>query len=205
MDLLITDPAMRMALIRRRRRLGHDHHDEVWDGVYVMSPLADNEHQELVGNLTFCFYASIATPALGKVLPGVNVTDRASGWRKNYRCPDVVVYLNETKAENKRSHWLGGPDFAVEIVSRYDRSREKLDFYAKVGTRELLLVDRHPWALELYRLGEDGTLSLVGRSTAKQPDVLPSQILPLSFHLEAGDDRPMIAIRHTDGIQFWSA
>ena len=89
---------------------------------------------------------------LGKVMAGVNVSDREHGWKKNYRCPDVVVFLNHTKAVDCDTFWFGGPDFAVEIASPGDRSREKLEFYAKVGTRELLLVDRKPWSLELYRL-----------------------------------------------------
>jgi len=205
MDLLILDPQLKSALIRQRRRRGLDHHDEVWEGVYVMSPLADDEHQELVGNLTHSFVVTIAYAGLGKVRPGVNVSDRADRWKRNYRCPDVVVFLNGTKARNLATHWLGGPDFAVEVVSRYDRSRKKLDFYAKVGTRELLLVDRYPWALELYRLSEAGTLDLVGRSAVEQPDILTSVILPLTFRLQAAEKRPRIAISHTDGVQTWSA
>jgi len=205
MDLLILDPQLKSALIRQRRRRGLDHHDEVWDGVYVMSPLADDEHQELVGNLTHSFVVTIAYAGLGKVRPGVNVSDRADRWKRNYRCPDVVVYLNGTKARNLATHWLGGPDFAVEVISRYDRSRKKLDFYAKVGTRELLLVDRYPWALELYRLSKAGTLDLVGRSAVEQPDLLNSEVLPLNFRLDRGGERPKIAVTHADRIQTWLA
>ncbi len=32
------------ALIDKRRRLGLDGHDEVWDGVYVMAPHAHSDH-----------------------------------------------------------------------------------------------------------------------------------------------------------------
>ena len=38
-------------MIRRRRRLGIDHKDGVWDGVYVIMPDPTNDHQELVGDL----------------------------------------------------------------------------------------------------------------------------------------------------------
>ena len=31
--------------IADRRTRGADHHDEVWDGMYVIPPLADDEHQ----------------------------------------------------------------------------------------------------------------------------------------------------------------
>ncbi len=175
MDLLIPDPDMNAALIRKRRRAGLDRFDEVWDRVYVMSPITDDEHQELVGNLTSWFVVAIASAGLGKVRPGVNISDRAEGWKHNYRCPDAVIFLNSTKAENLATHWQGGPDFAVEVVSHYDRSRQKIDWYAQAGTRELLIVDRFPWALELYRLSEGGTLDLAGRSTPEQPLSLVSQ------------------------------
>ena len=39
----------------------------------------------------------------------------------------------ETRAKNCRTHWLGGPDFAVEIVSEDDRTRDKIPFYSESG------------------------------------------------------------------------
>lgn len=204
MDTLITDPALSRRLIRKRRECGGDRYDEVWDGVYVMSPLASNEHQDLVGLIYIALQLSVGFAGLGGVLPGANVSDRTSKWRQNYRCPDVVAFLSGTSAINKGSHWLGGPDFAVEIVSQYDRSRQKLEFYAKVGVRELLLVDRYPWALELYRL-KDGVLGLVGKSDLENPAIIASQVVPLTFQLVPGQERPRIDIRHTDGLQRWSA
>ena len=205
MDLMILDPAERSQLIQRRRRRGLDRFDEVWDGVYVMSPLADDEHQEVSTNLASCFVNVITIPKLGKVRAGSNVSDRIQGWKRNYRIPDVVVYLNGTQAQRHGAFWLGGPDFAVEVVSQYDRSRQKFDFYAKVNTRELLIVDRYPWAIELYRLNEGGTYDLVGRSTLDDPQIFMSQALPLIFQLQPGDERPMIAIAHFDGVQTWLA
>ena len=136
------------------------------------------------------------------MLPGANITDLEEGWTHNYRCPDVVVFLKEGRAIDRGTHFLGGPDFAVEIVSEFDRSREKLPFYARVGVRELLLVDRDPWVLELFRLQED-RLMPVGRSTLESPDVLASTVLPLSFGLVPGEARPKIALAHEDGIARW--
>ena len=45
--LVSLEPSELKRLIRQRRRCGGDRYDEVWDGVYVMAPLADNEHQSL--------------------------------------------------------------------------------------------------------------------------------------------------------------
>jgi len=205
MNLIVLDPADQARILEPRQESGGDRYDEVWEGVYVMSPLANNEHQQVIGRLTYCFEVVIADSGLGIVQPGANVSDLAEGWAKNYRCPDVVVYINANTAIDHDTHWQGGPDFAVEIVSRYDRSREKFDFYAKVNTRELLIVDRYPWALELYRLNPTGQYDLVGRSTVEQPDILTSQVMPLTFQLLAGEKRPRIAIQSTNQTQTWWA
>jgi Uma2 family endonuclease len=189
-------------LIEERRAAGADRYDEVWDGVYVMSPMPNVEHQRFVGKLNTVFEIAVDWAGLGEAFPGVNISDRKDDWTKNYRCPDVAVFLNDTQAESRGTFWYGGPDFAIEIISDDDRTRDKFDFYAKVNTRELLIVDRDPWALELYRL-TDGELRLVGTSTHDSSLVLSSEIVPLSFCLKAGTQRPVIEIRHDDGRQKW--
>jgi hypothetical protein len=45
MALVSLEPSEFKRLVRQRRVTGADRFDEVWDGVYVMAPLADNEHQ----------------------------------------------------------------------------------------------------------------------------------------------------------------
>jgi Uma2 family endonuclease len=203
---MILDQDLEEQLIKQRQESGGDHHDEVWEGIYMMSPLANNEHQEIISGFTSVFQIVIAWPGLGIVLPGTNISDQLEDWTHNYRVPDVVVFLQDTKAINRDTHWLGGPDFAVEVLSRGDRAREKLPFYAKVGTREVLLVDRNPWSLELYRL-QEGTLGLVGRSTPQASSTLSSEVLPLTFRLLATEkpgERPRIAVSHQDGQQHWT-
>jgi Uma2 family endonuclease len=203
MSAVITDYNLAERLIAQRRESGADRYDEVWDGVYVMAPMPNDEHQDLVHGFDLVLGLVIHLPGLGKVRPGVNVTDRDEDWEQNFRCPDVVVYLNETKAINRDTHWIGGPDFAVEIASRRDKTRDKLGFYAEVGTRELLPVDRDPWALELYRL-DAAALKLVGKSTLDASDVIVSEVVPLSYQLVPGEKRPRIAVAHTDGKQKWT-
>ena len=182
--------------------MGGDRYDEVWDGVYVMSPLADLEHQKLGFHLASAIEQAIGGEARGSVLPGANVSDRVEGWVKNYRCPDVVAYLLGNPAQSCGSHWCGGPDFAVEILSRGDRSRKKFAFYASVGVRELLLVNRHPWRLELYRLVE-GKLEPIGMSMAAESSLLASVVLPLTFRLLPADPRPQVEVAQTEGPRRW--
>ena len=203
MSTLVTDPEISQRLIEQRRARGIDQHDEVWEGVYVMTPAPNNEHQELVFEIGFVLREVVTTAQLGQVFPGANLTDRRDDWTQNYRCPDLVVFLNDTQAENRDTHWLGGPDLAVEIVSPGDQTREKIPFYAKIGTRELLIIDRDPWQLELYRLG-DGQLTLAGKSNLAEPALLASDVVPLRWRLLAGEKRPRLEVSHAHDAKSWN-
>lgn len=189
-------------LRRQRREAGVDRFDEVWNGVCMMTPLPNNEHQELQGGFVFAIRSALDGPARAVVLAGANVSDRRRQWRYNFRCPDVAVFLPGGTALDLGTHWLGGPDFGVEIISPRDRARKKLAFYGHVGARELLLVDRNPWSLELYRLHE-GRMQLAAQATLQQPVPLVSDVLPLTFHLRPNADRPTIEIVHADGLRRW--
>ena len=202
MSMLVLDPAEERRLRRQRALTGADRFDEVWEGVYMMAPLANNEHQFLGTQLGLVCQSVILVPDDGLVYVGVNVSDRKKGWRKNYRCPDLAVYLKDNPAEDCGTHWFGGPDFGAEIVSPGDRSWEKLAFYATVGVRELLIVDRKPWRLELYRL-DQGELKLAGKCTTKDPVVLVSSVLPLTFTLITGKPRPRILVAEPKGEREW--
>jgi Uma2 family endonuclease len=189
-------------IIRRRRHLGIDQRDEVWNGVYVMPPPADNEHQDLSWRLTSAIDEACDHRQDIRFLPGIAVTDRADKWRKNFRCPDVAIFLPGNPAEDRKTHWLGGPDFAVEIISPGDRSRKKLDFYAKVGVRELLLVEREPWRLELYR-ALDGKLERAGLLEPGSTGSILSDVLSVSFRLLANTPRPQIEVMRPSDRQVW--
>ena len=202
MPTVVNDPYVSRELIAERRAHGLDRWDEVWEGVYVVMTQSGDEHQELVAGLTSCLYQVIQSTGRGKVRPGVNISDRVDDWRENYRCPDVVVYLDGNPAENHGAFWYGGPDLAIEIVRPGDQTRDELDFYAAIGTRELLVVDRDPWGLELYRLS-GSELVLQGRCSIESPQTLVSHSLPLSFLLASGDERPWIQVRQAETSKEW--
>lgn len=204
MSTLIQDEGLERLVIEERRRKGLDRPDEVWEGTYVIMPNPNDEHQDLVFGIGFPLRQIIQDAGLGQVRPGVNISDRVVDWRFNFRCPDVVVFLNDTTAECHDSFWYGGPDFAIEIVSPNDRSRDKLDFYASVNTRELLIIDRDPWSLEFYRL-TGGDMQLTGRSTLDDLQPLASEVLPLTWNLATPaqpQERPRLELQHRDG-QTW--
>ncbi len=205
MTAVIADPDLQRQLIRRRRARGQDRHDEVWDGVYVMNPQPNDEHQSIVSRLTHIFECMIGDTGLGHIRPGTNISDRFEGWKQNYRCPDVAVFLTNSTAINRRTHWQGGPDLAVEIASPRDQTWKKIEFYASVGTRELIIIDRAPWAIELYRLNAASQLSLVGRTETDSTTILETESVPLRWRLVAGPDRPLLEATVLDGSKAWLA
>jgi Uma2 family endonuclease len=202
MTAVVLDKWVERRIIARRRRLGQDHFDEVWDGIYVMAPAADIEHFEISNDLATVITIVVKWAGLGRVLPGVNISDRKQGWKKNYRVPDITVFLEGNTAENCTTHWCGGPDLAIEVVSPNDRSRKKIPFYEKVGTRELIIVDRRPWRLTLYRL-MTGELREIGQSTLADAKRLASEVVPLSFQHSGVEDRPTIIVRHLNDGREW--
>jgi Uma2 family endonuclease len=197
MAMYIENPQLEEELIAQRQAWDVDQHDEVWEGVYFMPPMANDDHQDLVLEFASILRESVSKRDLGKVRPGVNLAVSADNWKDDYRVPDVVVFLAGTAAENHNAFWTGAADFIVEITSPRDRTYEKIPFYSRIGVRELLIFNRQIWALELYRQQAGGKLEKVGESTLEQPDVLSSEKVPLEFWLIPGDERPQVAIRDT--------
>jgi Uma2 family endonuclease len=204
MALMVLDSGVEERLKAERAASGADRYDEVWEGVYMMAPLANNEHQDLQAALAAALRNAIGWGGPVRVQSGANVSDREEDWMQNYRCPDVVVVFPGGAARDCGTHWRGGPDFCVEIICPGDRRRVKLDFYAGIGVRELLLVDREPWELELFRL-TGGRLVSTGRSNLSNGTSLKSGIVPVGFRLISGTERPMIEVTHHDGAQQWLA
>jgi Uma2 family endonuclease len=204
MATLINDRDWEMRLIQERTRTGRDLHDEVWEGVYMMAPSADWEHQRIVTRLAVILETALGLESGYETLTGLNVSDREEDWRFNYRVPDVAVVAPQSQGINRGAFALGGPDFLIEVVSPGDHTRDKLDFYAQVGAREVLIVDREPWQLELLRLVGD-KLESVGVSTVNDSSCLASEALPLEFQLvaPAEQSRPRIKVRPRGGGHEW--
>lgn len=203
MTALITDPHLEESLKAQRHAWGADRYDEVWEGIYIMSPQPNVEHQELVSYLVSVLHEVIRPPQGGKVYPGINLSDRADDWEQNYRCPDVAVFLPGNLAEKFKAHYRGPADFLVEVVSANDDTREKIPFYSALGVRELLIIDRYPWSLELYRYN-GSELALVAQSSLEKSDVIASAIVPLRFQLLPAQPSPQIRITEIGGQREWS-
>ncbi len=203
MDTLVLDPYVSERLLRERRERGIDVFDEVWQGVYVMAPAPNDEHQDIELNLSEPLVEVVKKRGRGAVRMRVNLASDPNHWEHDYRIPDLVVFLTGSPAVCHNSFWSGPPDFVVEIASAGDKTREKLSFYSRVGTRELLLIDRGPWRLELYRL-QEGQLVLTAKCMPGDGVVVESQVLPLQFRLLSAAKRPNIEVTAVDSKQAWT-
>src|SRR5438309_379365 len=67
--VLILDQELIRELIQERHERGIDRYDEVWEGVYIVPPLATNPHQGLVAALIAILYNVITLEGLGQVFP----------------------------------------------------------------------------------------------------------------------------------------
>ena len=87
MVAVINDPWLEEHIIAERRASGADRYDEVWEGVYIMTPLANNEHQKLITGITTVLATVVQWEELGTVFPGINVSDREDDWIKSIVVP----------------------------------------------------------------------------------------------------------------------
>ena len=197
-SLLIQDAGLFDQLIQERKRKGIDRYDEVWEGMYVMPSMPSNAHQLLVSDLDDIFREVARKPGLGQTYPGANVSDRRKGWEHNFRVPDLLVVLNNSRAVDCGTHFCGGPDFLVEIQSPGDDTEEKVPFYGKIGVRELLIVHRDKRTLQLLRLDRE-ELVLVKPASLEGKEWLVSEVLPLAFRRTVSKGTPRTQVRRTDG------
>ena len=199
MAILILDPDRVAQLYRLWPGLDDERTTEVWEGVTVLTPKADAEHREVVGGLSALFDTLFRAKLVGAASASATLANRTPDWKSNYCNPDAVVFLTGNPVVNHETHWAGGPDLVVEVISPGETPSAKFAFYAAVGTKELLIVHRQPWKLELFTL-TDGQLTLAGSS----PTVCTSVGLGLTFQLVEGTPRPRIAVSHPATGGAWS-
>jgi Uma2 family endonuclease len=145
MSTLILDPVPPEleALKEKRRRLGQDLYDEVWEGVYRMVP-APGEAHWLVAQQLAELLGPLARAA--HLVPGAEFNLGEAG---DYRVPDAGLHHPQ-----ERGDWRPTAALVVEIVSPDDETWQKLPFYAAHGVDEVLIVD--PGERSVHWLGLAG-------------------------------------------------
>lgn len=138
-------PAELQAWLDRRRELGQDGFDEVWDGVYHVAPLAHGRHGATEYQVAFALRAPARAAGLRGSGP-INI-----GRPGDYRVPDAA-YLSTRET----ALWNPTAAIVVEILSPNDESREKFGFYFAAGVAEMLLVDPLERTVEWFVRGDGG-------------------------------------------------
>ena len=128
--LLGTRSAETDTLIARRRALGHDLYDEVWEGDYHMSPAPHWQHG-IVGSEVRATLRPFARRA------GLRATDPFNlGSPADYRVPDGGFHR-----ASPAGAWVSQATIVLEVVSPDDETFEKFGFYARHGVEEIVVAD----------------------------------------------------------------
>ena len=126
-------------LIAERRRLGLDGHDEMWDGVYHVAPMARAGHGDVQHQLQVALAALAPSDLVvsGPVNVGLGEQD--------HRVPDIVVLRERTNIV-----WVPTAAMVVEVRSPGDETYEKFGFYHARGVEEILVADLADRELRLF-------------------------------------------------------
>ena len=117
-------------LIERRRRLGQDGYDEVWNGVYHVAAMARFGHGRVQAQLlaTLAELAPVGLVVAGPVNIGLDEND--------FRVPNAVVVREVIDVV-----WIPTAAMVVEVRSRGDETYDKFAFYLTRGVEEILVAD----------------------------------------------------------------
>jgi Uma2 family endonuclease len=142
------------ALLDRRRQLGQDLFDEVWEGVYHMNPAPAEQHGDLAQQLAEILGPPARQAGLAPMISPFNL-----GEPDNYRVPDGGL-----RRDRSNRAYLPTAALVVEVASPGDETWEKLDFYAAHHVDELLIVDPEKRHMHWLGLQPSGEYRPLGRS-----------------------------------------
>jgi Uma2 family endonuclease len=155
MPTLVMDPAPAEidALIERRRRLGLDHRDEIWEGVYRMNPPPSHEHQVVLQQL-----AELLGPLAREAGLEALIQEFGLGTSDEYRVPDGGLHRPGASGV-----WHPTAALVIEIASPGDETSKKLPFYAAHDVDEVLIIDPRERSVSWLGL-DDGEYQPIERS-----------------------------------------
>lgn len=153
------------ALVERRRRLGHDLFDEMWEGDYHMAPAPGLDHGILDHQV------AVALDPYARAAGLIGSGPFNLGTSEDYRVPDHGLHRRRPTTT-----WVPSAPLVVEIVAPDDESWDELDFYAAAGVTELIMVD-------------PATRSIVwlARSDATWEPTVRSEVLGIDIVAVTGD------------------
>jgi len=132
--------------LERRRALGQDGHDEVWEGEYHVAPMSNSRHGDVQMQLAELLGPRARRAGLrsvGEVNAGLS--------KNNFRVPDLTSIRGRDHAV-----YLPTAAVVVEVLWPGDESYLKFGFYVERGIEEVLIVDPLGRTVEWYTRGADG-------------------------------------------------
>jgi Uma2 family endonuclease len=132
------------AMIEQRRARGQDGRDEVWEGVYYVTPHA-HVHHGLVQIRLGRLLDDLAGPRGLTVGAEFNL-----GEPDDYRVPDLGVHRGTPDGL-----YLASAAMVVEILSPKDKTFEKFAFYGRHDVDEIMVVDVDARTVRVWH--HDGT------------------------------------------------
>lgn len=144
--LLDPPPAELRALLERRRKLGQDGKDEVWEGVLHVVPAPSHRHADIVQQLAVILDGPARAAGLQPTMAEFNLGHS----EEDFRVPDGGLHR-----PGAAEMWHPTAALVVEILSPGDESWEKLSFYAAHRVDEVLIVDPEAHLIHWLALTED--------------------------------------------------
>jgi len=131
-------------LIQRRRALGLDGFDEVWEGSYHVAPMAHPRHGYLQIAVALLLHPYAEAARLIESGP-FNL-----GHRDDFRVPDLGYWREPPDAL-----YVDTATIVVEILSPDDETYDKMPFYAAHGIAEVFVVDPDDRKVRMFLLQGD--------------------------------------------------
>ena len=128
--LVLEPPPELQSWLERRRALGQDLYDEVWEGEYVVAPAPRPAHADLQYQIGIVVEPLARAAGLRGHGP-INIGDP-----DDYRVPDQSFLR-----ERPQRAFVSTAAIVVEITSPGDKTWDKPPFYFARGVEELLIVD----------------------------------------------------------------
>jgi Uma2 family endonuclease len=151
------------------------------EGDLYMAPAPDRFHQDISRNLEVMLANYLSAHPIGVLYDApfdVYLTDI------DVFQPDLLIVLNENRRILTDAGAEGAPDFVVEILSPKTRQLDlvnKKRIYARMGVKELWIIDPDQREVVLYRFDQDPiepVAKLRGQEEVKSP-LLPGLAIPL--------------------------
>ncbi|MBI3269285.1 MAG: Uma2 family endonuclease [Planctomycetes bacterium] len=148
------------AELRERHARGLDRFDEMWEGELHMVPPPSFEHQDMATELSYFFRLECRRLEHGRVVAGAGLHDPQNP-EKNYRAPDLTFVAAGNEKVISRRGIVGAADAVIELRSPDDETYEKFPFFARLGVRQVVVIDSENRRPEVYRLSRGRYVAVV--------------------------------------------